>query len=419
MPKSLQEYLEEERTRVTSNCVACGKCIKQCGIIEHTELENTPAKDVQRKTLDFLKIGTIDKDVYIKAFACMECYRCVKNMCPLGLNPLLINEIVKWEYRRKNIVPIPYTDPKDHFAKQRILASIQVSLEEYKRIFATSQKEHSKIVFFPGCNVYLQPDKLLSALDIMDLIGGEYAFVSGMDFCCGNVYLEAGDVDKGWEASQELMQKISSYNPETVIFWCPTCQCRFDMTLSKLSDFPFEIISFPQYLTRHLDKLKFSEQTDKTVTLHEACKAAYTGLDTVSIREVLNAIPGVRLKEMPRSGLNTACCGSSAMDFFSDSMEKMRDLRLTEAEETGADCLIDICQTCHNIFVKEESNHTFEITSYVSLIAKALGIGREDKFKKYKKWADAQRIAKDAAAYIAQSCYSYEEIMKIINSFFI
>ena len=110
----------------------------------------------------------------MKAFACMECYKCVKKHCPKGLNPLLINEIIKWQYSLKGHAPITYTDTKDQYAKQRVLASIQVVAEDYKRIFMPTNKKSARFVFFPGCNVYIQPEKVLEALDIMDIIGEDY-----------------------------------------------------------------------------------------------------------------------------------------------------------------------------------------------------------------------------------------------------
>lgn len=418
MSKELTQYFEKERSKVISECTLCGQCVTKCPITKQTSLSNALPKEIQIKVLDFLENGTIDHDVYTKAFACMECYRCVNRHCPKGLNPLLINEIIKWDYNRNNLAQIFYTDPKDRYAKQRIISSIQVSAPDYQRIYTPSIKKTAKYVFFPGCNVYLQPDKILQALDIMELIGEDYAYVPGMDFCCGNVYLEAGDVQKGHAASQELISKLSSYSPEAVIFWCPTCQCRFDMTSSKVSDIPFKVISYPQFLTQNIDKLPFGKQINKTVTLHEACKAAYTGLDVTSIREVLKKIPGINLVEMSRHGTDTACCGSSAMDYFPGSMAIMRDMRLQEAKETGADIMIDICQTCHNIFAKEELKHGFDITNYVTLVAEALEINREDKFKKYKQWANVERILDDAKEFLASSSYSYEIITNTLIDFF-
>ncbi|MDR3599105.1 MAG: (Fe-S)-binding protein [Desulfosporosinus sp.] len=416
MSTILSQYFDQEKKQVLEKCLVCGQCISKCPIIKYTNLEKFDPREVQRKVLEFLENGTEYDEVYTKSFACMECYKCVKNNCPKGLSPLMINEIIKWEYNQRNLIPILYTDPKDDNAKQRVLSSIQISSEEYNKIFTPSTKDTVQYVFFPGCNVYLQPEKVLDALDIMDIIGEDYAFVPGMDFCCGNVHLEAGAVDKGYTASQELISKLSSYHPETVILYCPTCLCRLDMTISKVSEIPFSIISFPQFLTQNIDKLPFKKEINKTVTLHEACKAAYMGLDITSAREVLCSIPGVNLTEMPRHGLNTACCGSSSMDFFENSMAIVRDERLQEAEETGADILVDICQTCHNIFAKEELKYTFEIINYVSLIAEALGIEREDKFKKYKQWGSLKRILEDAREYIAQSEYPRDTIIEVLKN---
>ncbi len=104
------------------------------------------------------------------------------------------------------------------------------------------------------------------------------------------------------------------------------------------------------------------------------------------------------------------------MDFFPDSMEAMRDERLQEAAQTGADILVDICQTCHNIFAAEEPRCPYRIMSYVSVIAAALGMEREDKLKKYKQWGSLSRIMEDARELVGASPYSREEIIMALRS---
>ena len=304
-------------------------------------------------------------------------------------------------------------------AKQRVLSSIQISAPEYKKIFTSSEKSMAKYVFFPGCNVYLQPEKILSALDIMDIITDDYALLPGMDYCCGNVYIEAGDIVNGYEAARELIEKIAAYEPEAVILWCPTCYCRFITTIADTMEVPFKFISFTQFLAENISRLPFKEKMDKTVTLHEACKMAFVGMDCNSPRELLQGIPGINLVEMPRHGVNTVCCGSSAMDFFPGSMEVMRDERLQEAEQTNADILVDICQTCHNIFATEEPKYRYKIMNYVSLVAAALGVEREDVFKKYKQWGSLSKILDDANKFMKDSPYSREEIIQTLRNFIV
>ncbi len=418
MPKTLQQYYDEERTKILKNCTACGQCVQKCPAMQAVEEEEYSPREVQLKVLDFLKNGTVSNEVYTRAYGCMECFGCVKGQCPQGLNPLLMNEIIKWAYNRQNIIPITCNDLTDKNAKQRVLSSIQVPKETFQKIFTPSEKKTAKYVFFPGCNVYHQPDKLLQALDILDMIGEDYAFIPGLDYCCCNNYIVEGETEKAYASSQELVAKIAEYNPEAVIFWCPTCLCRFDMTVSKLFDTSFEMMSLPQYITQNMHKLPFKKAVNKTVTLHEACKATYMGLDEVSVREIIRHIPGVTFTEMLRHGAKTVCCGNFSMGRFPDAMQQVMHSRLQEAEDTGADVMVDVCHACHNLFAKQETRYNLDISNYISLLAKALGVGREDKYKQYKKWGDPDRILEDAAEFVEQSDYSREIIERVVKDNF-
>ena len=93
----------------------------------------------------------------------------------------------------------------------------------------------------------------------------------------------------------------------------------------------FETLSFPQYLARYMHRLPLGRRAATTVTLHEACKSAYTGADATGAREVLEQIPGVDLREMPRKGRQTACCGSGAVCWFPGK----RSHRSTDAPGRG------------------------------------------------------------------------------------
>jgi Fe-S oxidoreductase len=415
LERSLTGYFDQQRQRVIENCKACGFCAKNCPIIEHTELRKASAKDIQKKVKAFFEHGETDEIVFQRAFSCMECFKCVDNCCPEGLNPLFVNEMIKWEYNRNNIIETSYDDPNHETSAQRVLASIQVSPEDYRKISEPSDRDRAGYVFFPGCNVYFQPEKILNALDVLSLITEDYAFVPGLDFCCGDVHLFSGSIERGDQTSKALIHILSSYHPDTVIFWCPTCHCRFVKTASILNDLPFQVISFPQFLSENMDKLDLKKDIQKRVTLHEACKSAFTGVDASGPREVLRKIPGVQLSEMVRHGKDTACCGSGAIAFFPKGLEAVRDDRLREASATNAEVLIDVCHFCHHVFVGEEPKYRFSVVNYITLLAEAIGIEREDKFKKYRQWNELDRILKDAEMYIKESPYSPERIVEAIN----
>lgn len=104
-------YYEAEKQRVIENCKACGLCAKNCPIVAHAGLEKVSPKSLQQQIKAFLVGGEANEAVFVRAFSCMECFKCAKDFCPEGLNPLLINEIIKWEYRRNHIVENAYADP--------------------------------------------------------------------------------------------------------------------------------------------------------------------------------------------------------------------------------------------------------------------------------------------------------------------
>ncbi|MFZ7101454.1 MAG: (Fe-S)-binding protein [Peptococcaceae bacterium] len=411
---SLDDYFEEVRKEALSECSKCGLCYQRCSLKGHISQDCLPG-EAQDKVLAFLKEGIEDPVVYERSFSCLQCFKCVNNGCPQGIIPLHVNEIIKWDYRRKGSKIIKYNDPADKKSPQRILASIQIPPEDYRRITDKTEKKQTKHVFFPGCNVYEQPDKILSAIDILALITEDFAFLPGLDFCCGSEHLFNGDVEQAQRAMERLVRELKAYEPESVIVWCPTCLCRFDTTIAKIFDLPFKVVAYPQFIAENIGKLEIKKPINKTLTLHEACKSAFTKLDLSGTRAILQSMPGVRMVEMERHAETAVCCGLGALNYAQEITEYMRDDRLKEAGETNAEILIDVCHACHKLFSGVEDSYNYEIINYVSLLAQALGIAREDKFKKYIQFHDLKKILGAAETNIAESPYSREEIVKAIK----
>lgn len=408
-------FYAEQKRQILEVCRACGVCAQRCPVIPHTTLTETPPRSIQQEVKAFLRGGDANETAYTRAFACMECFQCEMDGCPRGLSPLRINEIVKQEYQRRYGIPTDFDEPAAPDSSQRILASIQVDPETYRRLLTPSNRERARYVFFPGCNVYSQPEKILQALDILAYITDDVAFVPGLDFCCGEAYLFAGKIEQAGAASSRLVQQLAAYQPETVIFWCPTCLCRFNTTLAQASDLPFAMQSFPQFLAEHMDQLPLRDLPPTTVTLHEACKAAFTGLDLTGAREVLQKIGGIRLVEMERHGEKTACCGSGAAAAFPASYGAVRDERLREAAATGADVLVDVCHFCHATFAAEAPRYGYRLANYVTLAAQALGIARPDTLLHLMQSGDVEGFLEGAAELVEQSPFSRERIRNVLQ----
>ncbi len=416
---TILDYYAREKKCFLEKCTQCGICAEGCPIIPYTDISQMTSPDIQQGVFDFMNSGVFNHRAYTKAFACMECFKCTAGMCPEDLNPMVVNELIKNEYISKGLANKADSDARQPESVHRILASIQVSGAEYNKITTSSANQRARYVFFPGCNVYFQPEKILNALTMMDAIGDDYAFLPGLDYCCGDGLLFTGEIDGGVKRTEELVAAIAGFDPEAVVLWCPTCRCRFDKSIVPAVDVPFRILSFPQYLAANMNKLPLTEMAAGTVTLHEACKSAYTGLDLDGPRQVLRQLPGVTLMEMEHHGPDTACCGSGAICWFPESCARIREERLQEAAQTGAAHLVTVCHYCNQSFAGAGGKYEFNVTNYVNLVAEAMGIQRDDKFTQYTRWGDLDLILKDADDHIAESPFERERVIEVLQSVFI
>jgi Fe-S oxidoreductase len=168
-----------------------------------------------------------------------------------------------------------------------------------------------------------------------------------------------------------------------------------------------------------MNKLPLTNAAAGTVTLHEPCKSAYTGVDRNGPRDVLRQLPGVTLREMAHHGRETVCCGSGAICWFPESCTQIRNERLQEAAQTEAQRLVTVCHYCSQTFAADEARYNFNVINYVNLVAEAMGIRREDKFKKYMRWGNLDRILKDAQTQIAESPFERDRIVEVLQATFL
>lgn len=411
------DHFSKEKQRFRDKCIQCGLCSEVCPIVPYTEISALSSEEIQDKVYHFMNSGQPNQQAYTKAFACMECFKCTTETCPEELDPMLINELIKKEYFSRGLAErSEFGDQQKPESTHRVLASVQVSASDYKRLTSPSNKQNARCIFFPGCNVYYQPEKILNALDIMEAIGDDYAFLPGLDYCCGDGSFFFGDIEKGGQQAESLITALSDFQPETVVLWCPTCLCRINQTISQVLDIPFQILSFPQYLAANMNRLTLSESSAQTVTLQEACKSVYTGLDLNGPRDVLMQLPGIKLNEMENRG---SCCGSWAIYCFPESGKKIRESRLNEVAQTGADLVSTVCHYCNQTFAGEAQKYDFGTTNYVSLVAEAMGIHREDKFNTYAHWGDLDLILKDADEHIQDSSFDKGRIIEVLKDVFV
>jgi Fe-S oxidoreductase len=134
-------------------------------------------------------------------------------------------------------------------------------------------------------------------------------------------------------------------------------------------------------------------------------------------RKLLQAIPGITFVEMKHNRADSLCCGGATNTWRPDISEPLRRAPLKEAEATGAQILATTCTGCQMSFASLEKEYPFEVRSYISLLAEAVGVRQEDKFKRYVNSANLSEVLTDARDCIEASGYTAGEMERVLPEY--
>lgn len=206
-------------------------------------------------------------------------------------------------------------------------------------------------------------------------------------------------------------------NPDPVdVVFCTGCHLTCLGTLPRFMSVPFQSYELSQFLVENLDRIPFERRIDKVVTMHDSCSVARLGTFELP-RQLLRAIPGITLVEMEHNRDDALCCGGTANTMRPEITGPMRRAPLEEAKATGAEIMATSCTGCIVSFTPLEDGYPFEVRSYINLVAEAVGVPHEDKFRKYAKSRDAAKVIAEAHDYIAASDFTPEELKRILPDY--
>jgi Fe-S oxidoreductase len=238
------------------------------------------------------------------------------------------------------------------------------------------------VFYFVGCRPYY--DVVFRGIDAGSIKGpqnilkilnacGVEPVVSNDERCCGHDALWNGDEDKFKKLAQINLDVIRASGAKQVIFNCPEGYYTFKKTYPEyFGDLGFEPIHILDFLA---DKIKDGaiefEEAEQVVTYHDPCRLGRLAGIYDAPRELLNAIPGIELREMERSRENGVCCGTTGWTNCSSCSKEIQMQRLTEAGDTGAGTVITACPKCQIHFrcTKSAFDLEIEVTDLYDLLA--------------------------------------------------
>jgi len=217
--------------------------------------------------------------------------------------------------------------------------------------------EKGEVLFFTGCSPYfdayfqqLAPrslDGIRSAVRVLNHLGVKPVLMKD-ERCCGHDQLWSGDVETFRALATRNAERIRETGAKLVLTGCAECARTLKLDYPETIGNPgFEVQHLSEYLAEKLPEARLrSRDGTLTVSFQDPCRLGrHMGVYDAP-RQVLAALPGLELAEMPRSGREAECCGTSRWMECGPVNKRNQLERLEGARSVGAEVLVTSCPKC-------------------------------------------------------------------------
>jgi glycolate oxidase iron-sulfur subunit len=379
-------------------CVHCGFCLPACPTYRLTGRERSSPrgrialiKSVSEGTLDLFD-PTFQDEMYF----CLNCRAC-EAACPSGVKYGELVETARAQIEKSVSRPVKVRVARTVafrgvFASPRRFRALSAGLRLYQRGGLRAVARKSGVIRALGLE---QQEALLPELSASFLRSGReywpasgtrrgtvallagcvmstaYADVhratarvlarNGFDVvvpdgqgCCGALSVHSGDLDGGRSLARRNVDVLGRHQYDAVIVNAAGCGAAMKEYDFLLRDDPAYAERAKRFSTKVRDVTEFLAaqgltakpgHLDITVTYQEPCHLVHAQRVAAQPRELLTAIPGLQLVEMPESSL---CCGSAGIYNLlqPEASSKLLERKLDNAATTGARTIVSANPGC-------------------------------------------------------------------------
>lgn len=314
-------------------------------------------------------------------FRCTLCAGC-QEVCPIGIG---LKDL--WLTLRRDLVRTGSYPKK--------IEMIRGNLEESRNVFAEANderadwvgdmrgapehgylKERAEVVYFTGCVAAYFPlaQKIPMALaETLDAGGVDFTLLGEDEWCCGFPLLGAGIEGMLETFIAHNLEAVRRKGAGKVVFSCPSCY----QIWREYYPPEFEIAHASQFLSQLVREGRVPlKDLPLTVTYHDPCDLGRGARVFEEPREVIRAIPGVTLVELPQHREHCRCCGGGGNLEMVDAelSAAIAGRKMEEVVNTGAQVVVTTCQQCVRTMTTYARRNKIpvEVMDLTQLVQKAL-----------------------------------------------
>ena len=341
MELEFQNIVKEQRL---FECMQCGVCTGSCPVFPKSRL------NIRRIIRRMPLFGEISIPPENELWSCTTCSTC-EIRCPKKLSPVSVIIAMRSMVVESGKIAPTLRDALESIYKYgNPWGRIKSKRSEWAQDLKVKHiSEGAEFLYFVGCTASYDPrvqEVARSLVSIFNLVKADFGILGNEEGCCGDPAYGIGEIGLFEFLVEENMKIFNKYDVSQIVTTSPHCYHNFKNRYGETS---FEVQHYTQYLSNLIDagKLKFSRRIEKKITYHDPCFLGKQNNIYDEPRRVLEEIPGVRLVEMDRSRQKSLCCeGGGGRMWIDIPGQRLAEIRVKEAIETGAEILATACPFC-------------------------------------------------------------------------
>jgi Fe-S oxidoreductase len=226
---------------------------------------------------------------------------------------------------------------------------------EVEEIYEEWENSPAEIGYFIGCvsSYFTVPGRTPAAIvELTKRANRTISIFSPDEYCCGNPYLLAGQIDKTEELAIHNIQVIENLGIKTLITSCAGCYRVISQEYPKLlgKKLPFKVITHMEFVYKLIQEgsLKFKSKNALKVSFKDPCELGrHCGVYDIA-RDLINSIPGIENQELVNNRENALCCGAGGLLKVNHPKmaENIANMLIDQMEEKSSEICLNACPSC-------------------------------------------------------------------------
>jgi Fe-S oxidoreductase len=365
-------------------CYQCAKCVPVCPV-EHVGSYG-PRKIVRKVQLGNNLMD--DPDLWL----CTSCAACLR-VCPKAVDMIQIMPAIREQAVLEGQVPDELStafenlqrqgNPMGDSARKRINWIKEADVEV--PIIGKLDRPVDVLWYVSDYTSYHPrgQDAARAMARVLTALGVDFAILGVEERSDGDSARLAGEPGLFEMLAEKNIEALNKYEFDKLVVMDPHAYNAFKHHYPAMGG-EYNVMHYTQFLVPYLDQLTalFHTSVDLNLTFHDPCYLGRHNGEYEAPRMLLEAIPGVALREMPHYKATGFCCGGGGGGMWLDGLvaehtsERLSERRVREAVDTGAEALAVCCPYEPSRFedaVKSTGNDgKLDVADIIELIDRAM-----------------------------------------------